>query len=55
LGAAWLRSPHPCRATFEQVREGMTYAEVCAMVGGPTGDYRTRPPVLLPIADGLPG
>jgi hypothetical protein len=31
----WLRQPRPCRATFEQVREGMTYDEVCATVGGP--------------------
>jgi hypothetical protein len=35
----WPRGPRPCRETFEQVREGMTYDEVCATVGGPPGDY----------------
>jgi hypothetical protein len=35
----WPRGPKPCRATFEQVREGMTYDEVCAAVGAPPGDY----------------
>jgi hypothetical protein len=40
VGAAlWPRGPQPCRATFEQVREGMTYDEVCATVGGPPGPY----------------
>jgi hypothetical protein len=33
------RGPRPCRATFEQVHEGMTYDEVCATVGAPSGDY----------------
>jgi hypothetical protein len=33
------RSPRPCQATFEQVREGMTYDDVCETVGGPPGDY----------------
>jgi hypothetical protein len=33
------RGPQPCRMTFEQVREGMTFDEVCATVGGPPGDY----------------
>ena len=37
--ALWPRGPRPCRATFEQVREGMTYDDVCATVGGPPGDY----------------
>jgi hypothetical protein len=37
--ATWPRGPRPCRATFEQVLEGMTFAEVCATVGGPPGDY----------------
>jgi hypothetical protein len=40
--ALWPRGPRPCRATFEQVREGMTYDEVCATVGGPPGVYSTR-------------
>jgi hypothetical protein len=35
----WPRGPRPSRATFEQVREGMTFEEVCATVGGPPGDY----------------
>jgi hypothetical protein len=39
--ALWPRGPKPCRATFEQVQEGMTYDEVCATVGGPPGDYTT--------------
>jgi hypothetical protein len=34
--------PRPCRATFEQVREGMTYENVCATVGGPPGVYSSR-------------
>src|SRR5258708_5622078 len=33
------RGPRPCRGTFEQVRHGMTFDEVCATVGGPPGDY----------------
>jgi outer membrane protein assembly factor BamE (lipoprotein component of BamABCDE complex) len=37
--ALWPRGPRPCRATFEQVREGMTNDEVCATVGGPPGSY----------------
>jgi hypothetical protein len=35
----WPRGPLPSRATFKQVREGMTFEEVCAAVGGPPGDY----------------
>ena len=35
----WPRGPQPCRATFGQVHEGMTFEEVCARVGGPPGDY----------------
>lgn len=31
--------PRPCRATFEQVQEGMTAADVEATVGGPPGYY----------------
>jgi hypothetical protein len=34
----WPRGPRPCRATFEQVREGMTFEEVCATVGAPPHD-----------------
>lgn len=38
----WPRGPQPCRATFEQVREGMTFEDVCATVGGPPGVYSSR-------------
>ena len=39
-GAVLLRSgPHPCRATFEKVREGMTREEVYATVGGPPDQF----------------
>lgn len=31
--------PTPCRGTFESVRAGMTFEEVCATVGRPPGDY----------------
>ena len=41
--ALWPRGPRPCRETFEQVREGMAFEEVCATVGGPPGDYTGRP------------
>jgi hypothetical protein len=40
---AWPRDPRPCRATFEQVRAGMTLEEVEAIVGGPPGVYTDRP------------
>jgi outer membrane protein assembly factor BamE (lipoprotein component of BamABCDE complex) len=45
VGAALLRptGPRPCRATFEQVREGMAREEVVATVGGPPGVYSDRP------------
>jgi hypothetical protein len=39
LPMIWPRGPRPCRATFEQVREGKTREEVIATVGGPPGDY----------------
>jgi hypothetical protein len=41
--ALWPRGPRPCRATFEQVREGMTYDEVCATVGGRPRNQFTGP------------
>jgi hypothetical protein len=44
----WPRGPRPCRATFEQVHEGMTLEEVCATVGAPPHDplaeIRSTPP-----------
>src|SRR5947209_2486329 len=42
-----LVGPWPCRVTqrnCDRIREGMTQAEVHAILGGPPGDYRTRPP-----------
>lgn len=37
---AWfVTRPYPCRATFEQVRVGMTRDEVYSTVGGPPGVY----------------
>ncbi len=41
-----LLGPWPCRVTranCERIKEGMTRAEVEAILGGPPGDYRTRP------------
>src|SRR4051812_10760370 len=38
--------PWPCpvnRVAFERVKEGMTPEEVHVILGGPPGDYRTRP------------
>jgi hypothetical protein len=35
----WPSGPRPCRATFAQVREGMTHEKVCATVGGPPGSH----------------
>jgi hypothetical protein len=32
------------RVAFERLKPGMTSAEVEAILGGPEGDYRTRPP-----------
>ena len=50
VAVLWPRGPRPCRATFELVREGMTYDEVCATVGGPPGDYLTRRPLIFPTS-----
>jgi hypothetical protein len=45
------------RAAFERIKPGMTRAEVHAILGGPQGDYRTRPPRPRPfisaITDGV--
>ena len=41
--------PHPInRANFERIQEGMTCADVEAILGGPPGDYTT--PFDLPLA-----
>src|SRR4051794_27830266 len=42
-----LVGPWPCRvnrATFERIKEGMTQEEVHTILGGPPGEYLTRPP-----------
>jgi hypothetical protein len=54
LIALWTRGPRPCRATFEQVREGMTLAEIEAVVGGPPGNYSDGYRLGLVIYDWLP-
>jgi hypothetical protein len=46
--ALWPSNPHPCRATFERARDGMTRDEVIAIVGVPPGDYKTGPHLTLP-------
>ncbi len=51
VGAFVLR-PRPSRATLENrglLREGMTRAEVQAVLGGPPGDYRTGPTRAAPM------
>ena len=35
----WPNDTRPCLAKFQQVREGMTFEDVCAIVGAPPGDY----------------
>jgi hypothetical protein len=45
-GLIALLGPRHCpvnRAAFERIEEGMTRAEVQDILGGPSGDYRTRP------------
>jgi hypothetical protein len=42
-----LVGPRHCpvnRAAFERIKHRMTQAEVHAILGGPPGDYRARPP-----------
>jgi hypothetical protein len=46
----WPRGPRPCRATFDQVRGGMTFDEVCATVGPAPGDYLTKKPMIFPTS-----
>jgi hypothetical protein len=46
-----LLRPRPCpvnRAAYERIEEGMTLADVEAILGGPPGDYQTRPSVHYP-------
>jgi hypothetical protein len=40
------RSP-VTRAAYERIEDGMTQAEVEAILGGPPGDYRTRPGISM--------
>ena len=40
--SAWPTGPGPCRRTFDQVSEGMTFDEVKAVVGAPPGHYERR-------------
>jgi hypothetical protein len=45
-GLIALLGPRHCpvnRAAFERIAEGMTPTDVEAILGGPQGDYRTRP------------
>jgi hypothetical protein len=46
-GLIALLGPRHCpvnEAAFERIEKGMTPTEVEAILGGPQGDYRTRPP-----------
>ncbi len=46
-GLIALLGPWPCRVTranCHRIKEGMTQAEVHAILGGPPGEYRTQPP-----------
>ena len=37
------RPPEVTRAAYDRIRVGMTVAEASAAIGGPPGDYATRP------------
>ena len=50
----WPRGPRPCRATFEQVREGMTAEEVNATVGERPFDSSWFPRNNPAMQDGRP-
>jgi hypothetical protein len=43
LGLVGPRSSKVTRAAFDRIEVGMTRAEAEAILGGPPGDYRTRP------------
>jgi hypothetical protein len=53
-----LTPPRPCPVTktgYERIEKGMSLAQVEEILGGPEGDYRTRPVLtLLPSGVGLP-
>jgi hypothetical protein len=40
------------RAAFERIKPGMTRAEVEGILGGPAGDYSTRPVTFLFVVEG---
>lgn len=47
-----LVGPRHCpvsRAALGRIAEGMTQADVHVLLGGPPGDYRTRPPAPPPL------
>jgi hypothetical protein len=49
-GLIALLGPRHCpvnRAAFERIEEGMTPPAVRSILGGPPGDYRTRPTLLV--------
>jgi hypothetical protein len=52
FGAAFpLLFPRPSpvtKAAYDRIENGMTLAEVEAILGGPAGDHRTRPTEMLP-------
>jgi hypothetical protein len=48
LALAWPRPSHVTRANFERIREGMSRADVEAVLG-PPGDYTTGPTALRSI------
>jgi hypothetical protein len=53
-----LMMPRQCPVTHEAyslVKEGMTQSEVHAILGGPPGDYRTRPHPPPPLVVSIHG
>jgi hypothetical protein len=53
--AAIPTKPRPCRATFEQVTQGMTRVQVESVIGAPPGVYpgSKEGSIFLPMATGL--
>jgi hypothetical protein len=46
--------PHVTREDYSRIKDGMTEAEVLAILGTP-GHYRTGPPLVETLLDGDPG
>jgi hypothetical protein len=44
------RASRVTRANYERIEEGMSRAEVEEILGGPPGDYRTRPTRRRPVS-----